>query len=153
MWNAFQNFLFMRSQRARKISQKWVATMQSEGCEEFLHLLLHLMRLVFLIDSDFRRNMENFSGRYLFCSRDRQITVAAVFANSRLQIKKEEIPDTDVTVIFRNARALMGFLLSPKPDILGAVLRQDVTVEGNLNYLYKFAFMAKRLQLQAAGGL
>jgi hypothetical protein len=32
------------------------------------------------------------------------------------------------------------------------MLRQDVAVDGNLNYLYKFAFMAKRLQLMATGG-
>ena len=45
----------------------------------------------------------------------------------------------------------MNYLLSPKPDILGSVLRQDVMVSGNLNYLYKFAYMAKRLQLMATG--
>lgn len=47
----------------------------------------------------------------------------------------------------------MDFLLTPRPDIIGAVLRQDVCVDGNLNYLYKFAFMARRLQLKATGGI
>jgi hypothetical protein len=48
---------------------------------------------------------------------------------------------------------LMGFLLSPKPDILGSMLRQDISIDGNLNYLYKFAYMAKHLQLKVTGKL
>ena len=37
--------------------------------------------------------------------------------------------------------------MSPRQDILGSMLRHDVGTEGNLNYLYKFGFMAKQLQL------
>ena len=148
MLNTIVNFILMRSFRAKRAAEQFFETMKSEGAEEFLELLLKLMGLVFFIDRDFRRNIENFNGRYLFCSRDRQITVAAVFKNSCLKVSEEQIEDTHITIVFRNAKALMDFLLSPKPDILGALLRQDVTIDGNLNYLYKFAFMAKRLQLK-----
>ncbi len=153
MWNKILNFILMRSARSKKTAKAFFETMKSEGAEEFLELLLRLMGLVFHVDKDFRRNIEDFNGRYLFRSRDRQITVSAVFGNNRLKVSEEEIQDTNITVIFRNAKALMDFLLSPKPDILGALLRQDVTVDGNLNYLYKFAFMAKRLQLKFTGNL
>ncbi len=66
-------------------------------------------------------------------------------------MSKKAIDNTNVTVTFRNDKALMNYILSPKPDILGSILRQDVTIDGNFNYLYKFAYMAKRLQLMATG--
>jgi hypothetical protein len=47
----------------------------------------------------------------------------------------------------------MDYIFSPKPDILGSMLRQDVTLNGNMNYLFKFAFMAQRLRLMATGEL
>ncbi|MGB5983843.1 MAG: hypothetical protein WBG37_00950, partial [Desulfobacterales bacterium] len=96
-------------------------------------------------------NIEDFNGRYLFRSRDNRITVGAVFQNETLKVKQKAIENTDVTVTFRNAKALMNYLLSPKPDILDSILSQDVTINGNLSYLYKFAYMAKHLQLMAMG--
>ena len=63
------------------------------------------------------------------------------------------IPDPDITILFKDGKALMGYLLSPKPDILGSILHQEVSLAGNLNYLYKFAFMSKRLQLMAEGAI
>jgi hypothetical protein len=153
MWENLLNFILMRSRRAGKAAQKFIQVLESEGAEEFLEVLLKLMGLVLRLDKDFRRNISNFNGRYLFRSQDRRITVAAVFKGNRLKVSEDEIDDTHMTVVFRNAKALMGFLLSPKPDILGSMLRQDVTIDGNLNYLYKFAYMAKHLQLKVTGAL
>jgi len=153
MWNQMINVILMRASRFKRAADKYLEAIKSEGAEEFLELLLKAMGLVFLIDKDFRRNIENFNGRYLFCSKDRSITVAAIFEDGKLKVCEEAIENTNMTVTFKNAKALMGFLLSPKPDILGSMLRQDVAVDGNLNYLYKFAFMAKRLQLKATGGI
>ena len=153
MWENLLNFILMRSRRAGKAAQKFIQVLESEGAEEFLEVLLKLMGLVLRLDKDFRRNIGNFNGRYLFRSQDRRITVAAVFKDDRLKVSEDEIGDTHMTVVFRNAKALMSFLLSPKPDILGSMLRQDVTIDGNLNYLYKFAYMAKHLQLKVTGAL
>lgn len=121
----------------------------SEITEEFLELLLNAMRLAFILDSDFRKNIEDFKGKYLFKNRDGRITIAAMFKGGKMDVEEKEIHDSDVTLIFRNAQALREFIFSPKPDILGAILRQDVVVDGNFNYMYKFAYMAKRLQLMA----
>lgn len=123
----------------------------SEFAEDFLQLLLGLMSVVFIFDHDFRKNIEGFSGRYQFKSKDGCITVAALFKDNRLEVREEVIPNPDITVLFKDGKALMGYLLTPKPDILGSMLRQEVSLDGNLNYLYKFAFMAKRLQLMASG--
>jgi hypothetical protein len=153
MWDNLLNMILMRSRRAQKAGQEFMEALQSEKAEKFLEVLLKLMGLVFCLDKDFRRNIRDFNGRYLFRSQDRQITVAAVFKDNRLKVTEEEIGETHMTVIFRNAKALMGFLLSPKPDILGSMLRQDISIDGNLNYLYKFAYMAKHLQLKVTGKL
>ncbi len=153
MWEKLLNIILMRYYRVRKAADKFMQALESEGAEEFLEVLLKLMGLVFRLDRDFRRNIRHFNGRYLFRSQDRRITVAAVFKDDCLKVSETEIDDTHMTVVFRNAGALMGFLLSPKPDILGSMLRQDVTIDGNLNYLYKFAYMAKSLQLRFTGAL
>jgi hypothetical protein len=127
--------------------------LSSEFAEDFLQLLLGLMSVVFMLDHDFKKNIEQFNGRYQFKSKDGSITVAALFTNNRLEVREEEILNPDITVLFKDGKALMGYLLTPKPDILGSMLRQEVSLDGNLNYLYKFAFMAKRLQLMASGTL
>ncbi len=129
----------------------FLACIESELAEDFLDLLLNFMGVAFLVNRNFRRNIEDFNGRYLFRSRDNRITVGAVFQNETLKVKQKAIENTDVTVTFRNAKALMNYLLSPKPDILDSILSQDVTINGNLSYLYKFAYMAKHLQLMAMG--
>jgi hypothetical protein len=124
---------------------------EAEMTEGFLELLLNMMRLTFQFDEKFRRNIDGFQGRYLFRRQDGQVTVSTEFANGDMHLGKDPIPAPNLTLTFRDDKALMGLLLAPKPDILGAMLRQDVTLEGNLNYLYKFAYMAKRLQLMATG--
>lgn len=131
--------------------EKFQGALTSEFAENFLQLLLSLMSVVFLVDRDFRKNIEQFTGRYQFRSKDGRITVAALFADGRLEVRQEEINNPDITILFKDGKALMGYLLTPKPDILGSMLRQEVSLDGNLNYLYKFAFMAKRLQLMATG--
>ncbi len=151
MFERILNLLLLRPLRARRVRSRFLRCLESEAAEEFLEMLLKFMSLAFVLDRDYRRNIEGFNGRYLFRSRDNSITVAVVFKDNRMKVHERELEDTNVTVIFRDGRALMGYLLSPKPDILGSLLRQDVTFNGNLNYVYKFAYMAKRLQLMAAG--
>lgn len=120
---------------------------KSEAAEEFLQVLLNLMSLTFAADSEFRENIENFEGRYLFRSEDGQVTMAAIFTKGKMAVEEAMIEDPDITITFRSGRILLNFILSPRQDILGSMLRQEVKTEGNLNYLYKFGFLAKQLQL------
>lgn len=151
MLEKISNFILLRSFRAKRVQKRFRDCVESEFAEEFLELLLKLMGLVFFLNKDFRRNIKNFNGRYLFRSRDDKITVAAVFRDNKLKVSEKKIDNTNVTVTFRNSKALMNYLLSPKPDILGSILKQDVTIDGNFNYLYKFAYMSKHLQLMMTG--
>ena len=119
----------------------------SEVADDFLQILLTLMQAMFVLNPDYRRNILGFDGRYQFRSEDGQVSVAAVFADDRMQVIKGTIPDPHITVIFRSGRSLLNFIISPRQDILGSMLRHDVRTEGNLNYLNKFGYMAKHLQL------
>ena len=138
--------------RLSQLWQNFLQSLETEAAEEFLELLLNAMRLMFAINRDYRDNIRKFTGRYQFNSKDRRMTIAAVFNNGRMSVKEKIIENPDITVTFRDGRTLFNFLLSPKQDILGSMLRQDVQTDGNLNYLYRFGFLAKRLQLMMTPG-
>jgi len=143
-----------RKREFRKLSKKLrdlLLGLNPEIVEDFLILLLNVMSLALWINKDYRRNIEGFRGKYKFTSKDRKICVSAVFKRSPifngdyLKVSDENLSDADVTVIFKNSKALMSLLLSPKPDILGTLLRDEVSVAGDVNYIFKLGFMATQL--------
>ena len=134
--NAAQKRLWADFQRA----------FSSKVAQDFLATLLNLMKIVFVINPDYRRNIENFNGRYQFLSKDERLKVGVVFGGGRMAVVDEKIDRPDITIAFRDGRTLLDFIFSPRQDILGAMLRHDVETTGNLNYLYKFGYMAKALQ-------
>ena len=136
----------------QQLWQRFQQTLETEAAEQFLSLLLNLMRLMFAINPDYRENIRKFDGRYQFNSKDGKMTVGAIFKDGRLDVEQKTIADPHITVSFRDGRTLFNFLLSPKQDILGSMLRQDVQTDGNLNYLYRFGFLAKQLQLMMMPG-
>lgn len=120
---------------------------ESETAEEFLQVLLTLMQIMFVLNHEYRRNIKNFDGRYQFSSVDGQVTMSAVFKNGRMEVMEKVIDNPHITITFRDGKTLLNFMISPRQDILGSMLRHDVRTDGNLNYLNKFGFMAKQLQL------
>lgn len=136
------------AQRIQKeLWQQFRTCLSGEVAEEFLQTLLNLMRIMFVLNHEYRRNIEQFTGRYQFLSKDGDITMAALFDKGRMEVREAKIEHPDITVLFRNGRTLINFILSPRQDILGSMLRHDVETRGNMNYLNKFAYMAKQLQL------
>ena len=132
--------------------QRIQKNLETEAAEQFLSLLLKLMRLMFVFNPEYRENIRKFDGRYQFNSKDGKLTVGAIFKDGRLDVAQETIDNPHVTVSFRDGRTLFNFLLAPKQDILGSMLRQDIHTDGNLNYIYRFGFLAKRLQLMMTPG-
>lgn len=137
----------------RRVERQFMKCLESEAAEEFLELLLKLMSLVFKIDEDFRRNIKGFRGRYQFRSVDNSVTVAALFTGKGLKVKERLIPDPDATVIFKDGKSLMNYLLATDRDILRLVLNNEVVLKGNVNYVLKFGYMANHLQLALTGRL
>jgi len=144
--------LFRRWQRKR-VEPRFLQCLQSEAAEEFLELLLKLMSLAFKLDADFRQNIKGFTGRYQFRSLDNSVTIAAIFTGKGLKVKERLIPNADVSVIFKDSKSLMNYLLATDRDILRLMLNNEVVLNGNVNYIFKFGYMANHLQLALTGRL
>ena len=144
--------ILYRRPQFKKLSDEFKKVVESEVAEEFLEVLLRLMSFVLYLDENYHRNIHNFRGKYVFKDRENNVSVRAIFGPSsilrreQLKVSEGDLKDPDITVTFKNPRALMNFLLSPKRDILGSLLRNEVTLSGNINYLYKLGFMASQLQ-------
>ena len=151
--NAFDGLLnIFRRWSKKRVERQFLKSLQNEAAEDFLALLLKLMSLAYKVDKDFRRNIEGFNGRYQFKSIDNSVTVAAVFDGKNLKVKEELIPDPNVSIVFKDGRSLMNYLLADR-DILKMVLNNEVVLKGNINYILKFGYMANHLQLAITGKL
>jgi hypothetical protein len=152
MSNTILDRIFSKDAGLKVVTERFQRCLGSDLAEGFLQLLLTLMSAVFMVSRDFKRSIKDFSGRYVFRSRDNRIETSVLFENGRMHVREGKVDNPNVTVVFKDSKALMSYLLSPKPDILGSLLRQDVVIDGNFNYLYKFAYMANRLKLMVTGG-
>lgn len=114
--------------------------------DEFLELLLRGMDSAFWLFRGYRQNIKNFSGRYVFNTRSNRVAASAVFKDGDMIVHEEALDQWDVKVTFENAQALRNFLFSSDQDIVDSLLRNQVEVDGNLNYIYKFGFMARDLR-------
>jgi hypothetical protein len=113
--------------------------------DELLELLLNGMDLAFLICSGYRRNIRGFQGTCVFRTDDEQVAATTLFKDGRMNVEHEARPTYDLRVSFKDAHALWSFLLSENQDILDSILANTVNVDGNLNCLYRFGFLAKDL--------
>jgi hypothetical protein len=141
MLNIFRRFSLKRAVK------KMINRIETGALDDFLELLLNVIRLVLCVDRKYRRNIKDFNARYAFRSQDGKIAASAIFKNNKMKVKKEEIPDTNVTVLFKDGKALWEFLMAPDPDVFAFVLESKLSYEGNLNYLLKFGYMAKHLKV------
>ncbi|MBI5328603.1 MAG: hypothetical protein HZB80_10010 [Deltaproteobacteria bacterium] len=116
-----------------------------EVTDKFLELLLSGMDWAFALSKGYRKNIEGFEGKYLFRTADNIVATSVVFKGSNMDVYDNAIDDWDARVTFKNAKALWSFLFSQNQDILNSILANEVEVDGNLNYIYKFGFMARDL--------
>lgn len=130
----------------------FIKCLRDEALDFSLELLLGFMRLYLMVNPAYRKNIENFEARYSFKSTDGRIDAGIVFSKARMSVVRHSIDNTNVAVVFKDGMALKNFLFAPDPDIIGAILNNEVSYTGNLNYLSKFAYMAKNLKLQLIPG-
>jgi hypothetical protein len=137
----------------RKVGEEFLKVIEGEIAETFLEVLLSFMKLKFMLDAAYRKNIENFKGRYQFKDRDREITVLVKFDSGRMDFEETTAADVNITCTFKNGRSFINFLLSKDRDILRGLLNNEIVLTGNLNYMYKFGFMANHLLLELTGNL
>ena len=117
--------------------------LEGEATKEFLDILLHLMELRFLVDSDYRENIKNFTGAYRIKDQAGELNYLVKFHNGKMDFTRDDpVSKADVTLTFDKMSTLRDLLLAIKTDVLQVILKNQVLVEGNYNYLYKFGFMA-----------
>ena len=126
-------------------SKKLRRELIGKATDFFLELLLKGMDLAFCLSKGYRKNIKNFKGRYLFKTADNLVAAAATFENGSMDVHKDAIDNWDVVITFKDAAAFKDFIFSKNQDILDSLLKNEVEVDGNLNYIYKFGFMARDL--------
>lgn len=125
-----------------------------EVTDKFLELLLYGMDLAFCLSEGYRKNIEGFKGRYLFRTADGDVAVAATFKDGDMEVNEEPTDDYDwnVRITFKDAAALRDFIFSKDQDILNSLLKNEVEIDGNVSYIYKFGFMARDLSRRLGVG-
>ena len=140
--NCFRNFFLKR------IIEKLKKKVETEFYDEVLELLLKAIRLFLYINKDFRKNIDNFDAQYVFQSQDGLIAASAIFKDEKMTVYEDKIMNANVTVTFKDGKAIWDFLMSSKPDIFAFVLQNKLSYSGNLNYIMKFAYIANHLKLK-----
>jgi hypothetical protein len=65
-----------------------------------------------------------------------------------MKVKNSAIDNTNVTVTFKDGKALWEFLMGKNPDVFNFILESKLSYEGNANYVLKFAYMATHLKVK-----
>ena len=142
--------------------QRFLDSLQAETAETILEGLFLIMQARLFIDpiiigSDFRKNIDNFTGRYLFRSKSGDIGVRLDFEHGGMAWHESLNPEVNATLQFKDGRGLINYLFSflvlQNRDLLSSVIHNDIKVSGNLNYLYKFLYMVNHILLEATGKL
>ena len=113
--------------------------------DKFLEVLLGGLDLAFSLSKGFRKNIKNFEARYVFRTAENYVGATVDFKNSDMQFQPDAKNDWNVRITFKDPAALRSFIFSRDQDILNSLLKNEVEVEGNLNYIYKFGFMCRDL--------
>lgn len=120
-----------------------------EALDNLLYLLLKAMGLLFLINKDYRKNIKDFTASYVICSRDKKIDVSVVFKKINvlfthqdgMEVKNTIVKNPTTTVTFKDGKAMVAFLLSGNTDVIAGMLNNQLSVSGNLNYIFKFVYL------------
>jgi hypothetical protein len=143
-----------RRKKALKEGNKRLARdIENDMLDNFLEHILKMMGNYLFIDTKFRRNIKDFKARYTFKDRKGRIAASVIFQkhpffkHDQMIVKEDAIKNTNVTVIFKDGKALKDFLFSGDPDVFDFVLGNKLRFEGNLNYIFKFTYMVRHLQL------
>lgn len=118
--------------------------------DAFMETLLRAMEVAFMVSGNYRRNIDGFRATYVFRTDDGRIGATAQFDGGRMHVRSTAEARYDACISFKDARALWAFLLSGNQDILDSLLANAVEVDGNLNYVYRFGFLARDLTRRLA---
>ncbi|MGA1821500.1 MAG: hypothetical protein ACMUIG_03120 [Thermoplasmatota archaeon] len=122
----------------------FIRQLEGEAADKFLELLLKKMSLAFCLDQGYRNNISNFSGKIAITAGE-EAEASAVFDGGDMDVSKKDLKDADVRIKFKTVNAFRDLLTSGNQDILQFIIRDEVAIEGNPTYLYRFAFLSREL--------
>lgn len=131
---------------ARLLSWRLVNHLRGDATSTLLLLLLGAMDTAFCLLESYRVNISGLKAVYTFRTDDGAVSRTVRFSDGDMIIEHEQDPHADAIVDFKSATALRSFLFSKNQDVLDSLLRDEVHVHGNLNYVYRFAFLARDLE-------
>ncbi len=134
------------------LEKKLIDVIEGRITENVMSIVLDLMSVLLVLDKGYRRNINGFEAVYVFTDQQGDFYVAAQFHNGRLSVHNKKVKEPTFTLRFRDNEALIKMFFSGAPDILNAMLNQQVDFEGNVNYINKFAYMALHILLTITGG-
>lgn len=114
----------------------------TDKCLEFL---LRGMKLARFLSWGYRKNIKGFRGAYLLRTRGNIVAASITFDYGKIKVHENAIDNWDVRVTFKDVQAFWRFIFSQDHDILNLILANEVEIDGNLNYIYKFCFLARDL--------
>ena len=82
-----------------------------------------------------------FDGTFQFSTWDDSVSTHMAFRDGKVRAGKGPASEPDVVLRFRDSKYMRDFF-QPGADALTMLLRNDLKVEGNLSYLYKFGAIA-----------
>ncbi len=113
-----------------------------------LQAMLFAMEWGLRLVPHWRKRIQGFKGTIVFAAKSpadekREVVQAtAVFDGQQMKVLRDEVGSFDVKVAFSDPNALFAFLMSRNHDIVDALLTNSVETTGNLNYVYRFGFLA-----------
>jgi len=117
--------------------------------DKYLELLLRVLDLAFEVSEDFRKNLKNFDGKYVFTTKDKKVCSSAVFMDNDMKVYDREIEDWDIMIVFQDykvlRKALKRIILTGNIDLLDSLLQNEIQTIGNVNYAFKFLFLINNL--------
>lgn len=126
--------------------------MKGKNIEKGFLLVLELLSLSFLLNKNFRKNIANFTADYVFTDKAQDFYVRASFKNEKMHVTRKKLDNPTFALIFKDTASFFKLITSKEPDLLNAMLNQDIEFTGNINYINKFAYMGQHLVLSITGG-
>jgi len=126
---------------------------KGKAMDKAVELALDAMSLLFVFNKDYQKNLRGFKASYAFKTEDGSVDVSAVFKSPRflfwhfpsMQVRPTAVPNPTASVEFSSGRKMAEFILSENPDVFLGLLENTLNFSGNINYILKFAYLARHI--------
>lgn len=115
------------------------------------YALLEFISLAYSSNYELRKHIKNINAKYKFSFEDNKKQISLEIKDGRMHVFEGSIDLPDISVKFRDSDSLRKLLFTAKPDILEAILKQNVMTDGNLIYLFKLLYLIRHLQVKLTG--